>query len=184
MNRLCAFILYDIIGAPSTEMRYFYILYAKKSYTNKRMRFKRRLGRVRITMINEMTKNIGDDRFAEYVGIKLIEVSDGYAVARMDICPFHMNGVGVVHGGASFTLADYAFAAASNTQSSMTLGINASMSYFKAPKGKYLTAIAKRLSDYTKITGYCVNIYDESDDLVATFSGLGYAKRKPQNEIS
>jgi len=49
------------------------------------------------------------DRFARYVGVELVEVSEGKAVARMKIREHHLNGVGIVHGAAIFSLADLAF---------------------------------------------------------------------------
>ena len=54
------------------------------------------------------------DRYAKLSGIELLSVSPGLAVAQMKIQPHHMNAVGSVQGGAIFTLADLAFAAASN----------------------------------------------------------------------
>ncbi|RLD69552.1 MAG: phenylacetic acid degradation protein, partial [Bacteroidetes bacterium] len=42
------------------------------------------------------------DRFAEYVGIELVEVSEGRAKVRLKIRQEHLNGVDLVHGGAIF----------------------------------------------------------------------------------
>lgn len=64
-------------------------------------------------MRTELEKHLGDDRFAKHTGILLLKVEPDYALARMDVQDFHMNGVNRVHGGAIVTLADYAFAAAS-----------------------------------------------------------------------
>ena len=46
------------------------------------------------------------DRFAKYCGIELLEMGKGRSKVRMEICEHHLNGVGTVHGGAIFTLAD------------------------------------------------------------------------------
>ena len=58
------------------------------------------------------------DRFAEFLGIELLEAGEGYARSRMQIGEEHLNGIGTVHGGAIFTLADFTFAVASNSHGS------------------------------------------------------------------
>ncbi len=127
-------------------------------------------------MDNEMIKLVKNDRFAAYVGIKLVEVEPGRAVTQMEITDDHLNGVGIVQGGAIFTLADYAFAAASNSKGITTLGINANISYFKSPRGKIITAEATEVSAGKKLCGYNVDVFDENKELIARFSATGYAK--------
>lgn len=116
------------------------------------------------------------DRFAAHVGIKLVEVKPGFAAAKMPIAEFHLNGVDVVQGGAIFTLADFAFAAAANSHGGVTLGINASISYFKSPKGKTLMAEAREVSATNKLGSYEVDVFDENGELIARFHGIGYRK--------
>ena len=62
--------------------------------------------------INEFLQG---DKFALLAGVELLETGNGYAKARMEIKPEHLNGGGVCPGGAIFTLADLAFAAATNS---------------------------------------------------------------------
>lgn len=118
------------------------------------------------------------DKFAHYVGIELIKVESGYAVTSLDITEKHLNGLGVVQGGAIFTLADFAFAAATNSNGLATVGINTNITYFKAPKGRVLTAKAKETSAEKKICGCDVEVIDEDGSLVAKFSGTGYRINK------
>jgi acyl-CoA thioesterase len=125
----------------------------------------------------EMIKAIENDRFASYVGIKLTMVEEGYAKAEMEIMDKHLNGVNIVQGGAIFTLADYAFAAASNSKGFITLGINANISYFKSPKGNLLRAEAKEISSSNRLCAYNVDVFDENDELIARFNATGYIKR-------
>lgn len=128
-------------------------------------------------MDNDLIRNVENDRFAAFIGIRLVSVEAGHAVVEMKLTENHLNGVGFVQGGAIFTLADYAFAAASNSKGLLTTGINASITYFKTPKGKVLTAEATEVSTQNRTCGYSVNVYDENKDLIAQFSGLGYIKR-------
>jgi acyl-CoA thioesterase len=118
------------------------------------------------------------DIFARHVGIELIEVSDGRAVARMKISDQHMNGMNVVHGGAVFALADLAFAAAANSYGTVAMAINVSISYLKARTGGVLTAEAREISKTRKITAYSVEVRDETGDLTATFQGMAYRTEK------
>ncbi len=59
---------------------------------------------------------LGHDRVAEHFGIRVEYCSEGKAVAVMDIDDRHLNGFDIAQGGAVFTLADTAFALASNTR--------------------------------------------------------------------
>ena len=57
------------------------------------------------------------DQFAARNNIELLEVANGNARAKMTLHPYHLNGLGTVHGGAIFTLGDFVFAAACNSPS-------------------------------------------------------------------
>ncbi|MFA5537055.1 MAG: PaaI family thioesterase [Bacillota bacterium] len=123
-----------------------------------------------------LTKSIENDRFAAYNGIKLVEIKPGFAVAEMEINENHLNGVDLVHGAAIFSLADYAFAAASNSKGVVTVSVNASIAYFKSPKGPRLVAEAEEISSSKKLCNYNIDIFDENKELVARFIGTGYKK--------
>ncbi len=117
------------------------------------------------------------DRLAEYLGIELVDVSIGNAVAKMEVKNEHLNGIGTVHGGAIFTLADFAFAVAANSHGRVTVAINVSITFMKATTSGTLTAIAKEVSLNPKIASYTVNIINDDDELIAIFQGLAYRKR-------
>ena len=117
------------------------------------------------------------DQFAAFVGIKLVEARPGYAKASLELTGNHLNAVGVVQGGVIFTLADFAFAAASNSRGQVSLGINANISYFRAPKGKTLTAVAKETFLNHKLANYTVQIFDETEGIIAQFTGMVYRKK-------
>ena len=56
-----------------------------------------------------------NDRFAAMAGVQVVEMGQGCAKAVMTVVDHHLNGAGVCQGGALFTLADLAFAAAVNS---------------------------------------------------------------------
>jgi len=118
-----------------------------------------------------------NDKFAEYVGIELVEVAKGKAKAKMEIKNHHLNAVKTVHGGAVFALADLVFAVASNSHGTIAMGINVSISYLKAVKEGVIFAEAKEVSINPKLATYNVNVTDGSDDLVAVFQGMVYRKK-------
>jgi acyl-CoA thioesterase len=123
-------------------------------------------------------ENVKNDQFAQLLGIEIVEVRIGYALLKLRIEKKHLNGIGMVQGGAIFTLADYAFGVAANADGSTAVGINASISYFKTPKGQTIFAEAMEENTNKKICGYKVLIKDEDGSIVASFSGLGYRKDK------
>lgn len=125
--------------------------------------------------IKEFFKN---DRFASRCGIELLEVSEGYAKARMRIEDHHRNGINVVHGGAIFTLADLAFAAASNSHGTVAVAINASIWYVKAAMDGTLFAEAKEVSLNPKLATYSIEVTDDTGEIVAAFEGMVYRKKQ------
>ncbi|MBL7179098.1 MAG: PaaI family thioesterase [Pseudomonadota bacterium] len=119
-----------------------------------------------------------NDKFAEYVGIELLEASKGKAKAKMEIKNHHLNGVKTVHGAAIFTLADLVFAVASNSHGTIAMGINVSISYLKAVTKGVLFAEAKEVSINPKLATYTIHVTDSGNDLVATFQGMVYRKKE------
>jgi acyl-CoA thioesterase len=123
-----------------------------------------------------LAKFFDRDQFAKHAGIELVEVSPGRATARMRLEPKHWNGVNIAHGGALFTLADFAFAAASNSHGTVAVAINAHITFMKAASDGVLTAEAREISKNFKLGSYTIEIRDEQGDLVALFQGMVYRK--------
>jgi acyl-CoA thioesterase len=116
------------------------------------------------------------DQYARHAGIELVSVAPGQAVARMPVQPHHLNAIGGVQGGAIFTLADFAFAAASNSRGNVAVAINVSITFMKTVSTGVLQAEARELAHNPKLGSYTVNITDEHQTLVAVFQGLAYRK--------
>jgi acyl-CoA thioesterase len=119
------------------------------------------------------------DKFAVNAGIELLEVRSGYAKARMEIKPMHLNGGGVCQGGAIFTLADLAFAAATNSHGRLTFSITSSINFFKSESKGFLYAEAKEVFNHKRLANCEVQVTNESGELIATFNGTGYRKDTP-----
>lgn len=120
-----------------------------------------------------------NDKFARECGIELLSVEKGKAIARMNVQTRHHNGVNTAHGGAIFTLADFAFAAAANSYGTVAVAINVSISYIKSHIAGYLYAYASELSKNNKLGCYTVEIKNEAGELIAIFQGMVYRKNEP-----
>ncbi len=117
-----------------------------------------------------------NDKFAKKNDIKLLEVEEGYAKTAVRINDGYLNTAGVVHGGAIFTLADVAFAAASNSHGSLALAINVSISFLRAARSGTLYATAREIDRNKKLASYRVDVTDEKDRIIAIFQGMVYIK--------
>jgi len=127
-------------------------------------------------MDSDALQVVRNDRFAKFIGAEIVKAEPGYAVVEMKITDNHMNGLNMVQGGAIFTLADYAFAAASNNSGNITIGVNVNISYLKSPRGSYLTAVAREVSSGRKVIHYSVEVTDENGELAALAHITGYRK--------
>jgi acyl-CoA thioesterase len=120
---------------------------------------------------------LSQDRFAAHAGVALLQVEPGFARARLEVGPHHLNGVGTAQGGAIFTLADFAFAAAANSTGSVAVAIDVSISFLKAVTGGVLTAEAREEAAAGRISTTVVRVTDEAGALVAIFKGTAYRRR-------
>ncbi len=119
-----------------------------------------------------------NDLFAKHCGIELLEAKPGWSQAKMQIQPFHLNGAKTVHGGAIFTLADFAFAVAANGQGQLALAISTNTSFVKAAYDGTLYAEAQELSINKKLGTYEVRITDDQKQLIAQFHGTAFRKEE------
>jgi len=123
-------------------------------------------------------KQFAKDEFAKNCGIAIIDATPGCATVQMEITEKHLNSVGVLHGGALFTMADFAFAVASNTRGKVALAIEGEISYFKGVNSGVLTAVAREIFLHEKLGTYSVDIFNEKKELIANFKGTTYRKRE------
>lgn len=118
------------------------------------------------------------DAFSQWLGIERIDERAGYCMLRMEVRPEMVNGFGIAHGGITFSLADSAFAFASNAHGNKAVSIETSINHIKTVfPGDVLTAIAEELSMGKKIAIYHVKVV-RGDELVAHFKGVVYRKEE------
>lgn len=119
------------------------------------------------------------DRYASLTGIEIVDVSKGYCKAKLEIDPDkHLNAANVIQGGAIFTLADFAFAVASNSHGQLALAVNVNISFLKGVSEGTIYATATELGDPKRIGAYDVIITTENNEIIARFNGLVYRKNE------
>ena len=121
----------------------------------------------------------GGDRFARENGIRVVEVRTGFGRAEMMVEPRHLNSVGILQGGALFTLADLAFALACNSHGVVAVGCQVDVTWFKAVRTGLLTATAEEVSRTHKLSTCLVRVTAGDGELVALFKGIAYIKGTP-----
>ncbi|WP_233254226.1 hydroxyphenylacetyl-CoA thioesterase PaaI [Salipaludibacillus keqinensis] len=129
-------------------------------------------------MLNDLKNHFEKDSYAKWLGISIEELDYGYAKVTMNIKDDMVNFHGAANGGAIFSLADVAFACASNSYGQTAVGINVTIYYLKAGAvGDRLTAIAKEDFKSNKVGSYRMEIYNENNDLIALAEGMVFRKR-------
>ena len=101
----------------------------------------------------------------------------GFARASLKIEKRHLNSVGIVHGGAIFTLADFAFAMACNSGGKVAAAVSTNLSFLKATRSGTLCAEAREIQP--KDFHVYGPGYDHAGELVALFQGTAYIKDEP-----
>lgn len=117
-----------------------------------------------------------NDYFAQHCHIELISIQPGTARAKMTLGQQHWNGLGTIQGGAIFTLADFTFAAASNSHGTVAVALNVNITFLKAASTGTLWAEAREIAKNAKVGSYTVEVKDDAGDLVALFQGVAYRK--------
>lgn len=124
--------------------------------------------------LEEVRKFFNKDRFATENGMYIESIGDNYAKCAVAITDKHKNAMGAVMGGVPYTLADFAFAVASNHQKPGTVSLNTNMSYLSQPRGSMLFAEAKLYKDGKTTCYYIIDIFDELGTKVANAVTTGF----------
>lgn len=119
------------------------------------------------------------DHFRELLGVRVLDVKDGYARLSMTITKEYTNRHSFTHGGVIFALADCAFAEATNYGTNKAVAVQVSINFVRpSGEGDTLLAEANRVSDGKTFSVYSVTVSKENK-ILALFSGLAY-KLKPE----
>ena len=90
-----------------------------------------------------------------------------------------MNGLGIVHGGIAFSLADSCFAFACNNRNNLSVALDTSINFTKPVHiGDVLIAEAKELHNGRSTGLYHITISNQDNIVVALFKGTCFRTNK------
>jgi len=122
-------------------------------------------------------RKISQDPFAKSMDIELQELRPGYSRVAMTITPELMNFHGTPHGGAIFSLADAAFAAAGNSHGQAAVALSMTIQYLAAAEpGTRLVAEAQELRKGNRTGFYQITVKTQSGELIATCQAVVHRK--------
>ena len=128
--------------------------------------------------LEQLREFFSHDRYAtETTGIEILEAADGYAKVGLEVREGHMNAGNRVMGAVYYTMADFAFAVASNPDAGdvpITFTLSSQINFLTAAKGRYLTAEARAVRKGRRTSFYAAEIRDEIGTLIATVSSNGF----------
>ena len=120
-------------------------------------------------------KMINGDAFSQWLGIKVIEISEGKCTLEMTVRDEMNNGFNIAHGGFAYSLADSDLAFAANSYGIQSMSIETSISHTKKVKsGDVLKAITKEVNKSKKTAIYYITITNQENMEIAHFKGTVY----------
>ncbi|MEA1854770.1 PaaI family thioesterase [Cytobacillus sp. OWB-43] len=125
---------------------------------------------------DEIKQFLKDEPLASFLGMKLTKLGPGTAEAELIPDERMLNSHGMVHGAIIFSLADYVFAAASNSYGKTAVGVTTNVNFISAGKrGMTLTGYAKEIKKNHKLAWYKIDVQSENE-LIATMEAMVYRK--------
>ena len=119
------------------------------------------------------------DLFSQWLGIEVLEVKEGYSKIKMTVRKEMINGLGIVHGGITFSLSDSAFAFACNNRNVLSVALDTAINFLKPVHvGDTLTAEAKELHNGKSTGLYHITVSNQKDHVVALFKGTCFRTNK------
>lgn len=124
--------------------------------------------------IDEAREFFAQDRYAmNTTGIVIDVAEEGYAKCSVKIDDRHLGAHGQIMGGVMYTLADFAFAVATNTKEKFTATCTSTINYLSMAKDDTLIAECKSVKDGRRTVYYETYITDGLENLVAVVTTTG-----------
>jgi acyl-CoA thioesterase len=125
---------------------------------------------------------IDEDAFAASLGAEIIDIRPGWAKVGIKLNRNHLNFLGMVHGGVIFSLADVAFAAASNSFGSKAVALSVCIDFISAAEiSDELTAEVGLVSRAGKTGYYEMKVHDSGGEIIAQCRGWVYHTGRPHD---
>ncbi len=117
----------------------------------------------------KIREQVSRDPYAASLGIELLDLAPGYCRAAMRLTPEMANFQGNPHGGAIFSLADYAFGGACNARGEPAVALSVTIQFLAAvPPTARLVAEAREQRQGRRAGFYVMTVTAEDGTVVAT----------------
>jgi acyl-CoA thioesterase len=124
-------------------------------------------------------KMMQEDLFSQWLGIEVLDIKEGYSKIKMTVRKEMINGLGIVHGGIPFSLADSSFAFACNNRNILSVALDTSINFIKPVHvDDVLTAEAKEMHNGRSTGLYHITITNQKRHIVALFKGTCFRTDK------
>ena len=126
-----------------------------------------------------VSRMMQEDAFSQWLGIEVLEINEGYSKIQMKLRGQMLNGLGIIHGGIAFSLADSAFAFACNNRNNLSVALDTSITFTRATQpGDTLIAEAKELHNGRSTGLYLITVTNQHGEQVALFKGTCFRTGK------
>ena len=128
--------------------------------------------------LDAMLEKVNDeDAFAKIVGMRVVEISPGYAKALMDVTDDHVNLFRMAHGGAIFSVADHACEAAGNSFGEPAVAIQNNIHFLSPGKPRDRLEATARVVHRTRRIGLVeVVVRNQHQEILAQCHQVIYFK--------
>jgi len=127
-------------------------------------------------VVDQMMK---DDLFSHWLGIQIVEIREGFSKIKMTVRSEMINGLGIVHGGIAFSLADSAFAFACNSRNNLSVALDTAINFLKPVHiGDELVAEAREIHNGKSTGLYQITVTNQRNHTVAVFKGTCFRTNK------
>jgi acyl-CoA thioesterase len=127
-------------------------------------------------VLEKIREEYKNDRFATNAGCVIVEATADKVICEMPVEEKLLNAHGAVMGGAIFTLADFAFAVASNYAGIPSVAVECNIRYYAGTKGTKLIATCKPDKEGRTLGHYTVEVTDDLGKKIAGYTAVAFHK--------
>lgn len=133
-----------------------------------------------MSLDGELIDRFEADAYADHLAMTLAEVRPGYARAEMEAAEELTSFHGFIQGGALISLADYAFAAASNSHGTSAVALTITFTFVgRVRPGRRIVAEATEEKLGRRTGLYRLEVRTDDGGLIASGQGVAYRQETP-----
>jgi acyl-CoA thioesterase len=122
--------------------------------------------------LEQMRKKFDESPCALLLGMRLEELSQGYAKVKLELKEEFLNWDNMIHGGVIATVLDQAFGCACNTLDNIHVAIQMNIHFLAAaPVGETLYAESKIIRAGKRVGASEMAVYDSEGKMIARATG-------------